>query len=349
LCNKAGKGIDVLYFSHKSHRNRKSHLFDYGLIFLNEGTLELNRDHLETFAVITEVQSFEKAATLLNISRGAVSQRIKALEDALSTVLLVRDQPARPTVRGQILLRHVQALRLLEDATLGELMPSSERAVMQVAIAVNADSLATWFPSVLWSLLREQRMAVEVVADDQEHTLQRLTRGEVMGCISTASNPATGFDVSHLGCMEYRCYATRSFAAKHFPQGINVGEARKAPALLFNRKDSLHDDFLANLFGYPFEKYIKHYVPASVTLLDGVVEGVGYGLVPSMQVIHHPYKSELVDIAPERPVLVPMYWHHWLSEPPQLKLITKLVTEIAAGVLRPAPGKILSAQAFRAD
>lgn len=296
-----------------------------------------------------EVQSFEKAAKLLNVSRGAVSQRIKALEESLYTVLLVRDKPVRPTVRGQILLRHVQALRLLEDATLEELVPSSQRAVMQVAIAVNADSLSTWYPSVLWSLLREQRMEIEVVVDDQDHTLQRLTRGEVMGCISTASSPVTGFNVKPLGCMEYRCYATRSFAAKHFPQGINARDALKAPALLFNRKDTLHDDFLANLFGFPVENYIKHYLPASVTLLDGVVEGVGYGLVPSVQVIHHPYKCELVDIAPERPVLVPLYWHHWLSEPPQLKLITKLVTEKATGVLTPTPEKILSVQASRAD
>lgn len=309
----------------------------------------MDRDHLETFAVIAEAGSFEKAATLLNVSRGAVSQRIKALEQSLSTVLLVRDKPVRPTVRGHLLLRHVQALRLLEDATLGELMPSSERAVMQVAIAVNADSLATWFPSVLWPLLREHRVAVEVVADDQEHTLQRLARGEVMGCISNASTPEMGFNVRHLGCMEYRCYATRSFAAKHFPQGINAREALKAPALLFNRKDSLHDDFLANLFGFPFQKYIKHYVPASATLLDGVVEGVGYGLVPSIQVIHHPYKSELVEIAPEFPVLLPLYWHHWLSEPPQLKLITKLVTEKAASVLRSTPGLTTSIQASGAD
>ena len=304
----------------------------------------MDRDQLETFAVIAEVQSFENAAKLLNISRGAVSQRIKALEASLSTVLLIRDKPVVPTVRGQILLRHVQALRLLEDATLAELMPSHEASVVQVAIAVNADSLATWFPSVLWLLLRHQRWAVEVVADDQDHTLQRLARGEVTGCISTSSNPGTGFNAKFIGCMEYRCYASRSFAAKYFPQGITVRDALKAPALLFNRKDALHDNFLAGLFGFQVEKYIKHFLPASVTLLEGLVAGVGYGLVPSMQVIHHPYKSELIDIAPERPVLVPLYWHHWLSEPPQLKLITGLVTEKAAEVLMPAPGE-LSAQA----
>jgi LysR family transcriptional regulator (chromosome initiation inhibitor) len=309
----------------------------------------LDRDQLETFAVIAEAQSFENAAKLLNISRGAVSQRIKALEESLSTVLLIREKPVVPTVRGEILLRHVQALRLLEDATRAELMPRHKATVVQVAIAVNADSLATWFPSVLWSLLRQQRLAVEVIADDQDHTLQRLSRGEVTGCISTSSNPGTGFSAEFIGCMEYRCYASRSFAAEYFPQGVTARAALKAPALLFNRKDSLHDIFLADLFGFHVEKYIKHFLPASITLLDGLAEGIGYGLVPSMQVIHHPYKSELVDIAPERPVLVPLYWHHWHSEPPQLKLITGLVTEKAAEVLLPAPGTGLSAQASCAD
>jgi len=309
----------------------------------------MNRDHLETFACVVELKSFERAASFMNISRGAVSQRIKALEESLSNVLLVRDTPVIPTERGEVLLRHVKALQLLEAASLAELVPNIEGRPVQIAIAVNADSLATWFPSVLWPLLRAQNVALEVIADDQDHTLPRLVRGEVIGCISTASKPSTGFNTVPLGCMEYRCYASRQFADIHFSRGITVHNTLKAPALLFNKKDSLHDDFLADLFGVRIEKYIKHYVPASVTLLNGVVEGVGYGLVPSMQVIHHPYKSELVDIAPERTVLVPMYWHHWLSEPPQLKLITKLVTEIAAGVLRPAPGKILSAQASRAD
>ena len=43
----------------------------------------LDRDQLETFAVVIEQQSFEKAATALSITRGAVSQRIKALEESL--------------------------------------------------------------------------------------------------------------------------------------------------------------------------------------------------------------------------------------------------------------------------
>jgi LysR family transcriptional regulator (chromosome initiation inhibitor) len=39
----------------------------------------LDRDQLETFATVVEQQSFDRAATALSITRGAVSQRIKAL------------------------------------------------------------------------------------------------------------------------------------------------------------------------------------------------------------------------------------------------------------------------------
>ncbi len=232
------------------------------------------------------------------------------------------------------MLRHVKALQLLEAASLAELVPNIEGRPVQIAIAVNADSLATWFPSVLWPLLRAQNVALEVIADDQDHTLPRLARGEVIGCISTASKPSTGFNTVPLGCMEYRCYASRQFADIHFSRGITVHNALKAPALLFNKKDSLHDDFLAGLFGVRIEKYIKHYLPASTTLLDGVLAGVGYGLVPSLQVAPQ-HLDSLIDLAPDRPVMVPLYWHHWLAEPPQLRTITAMVLSKATDALVP--------------
>ena len=292
----------------------------------------MNRDHLETFACIVELKSFERAASFLNISRGAVSQRIKALEESLSTVLLVRDTPVMPTERGEVLLRHVKALQLLEAASLAELIPNIDGVPVKIAIAVNADSLATWFPNVLWPLLRAQNVALEVIADDQDHTLPRLARGEVIGCISTASKPSTGFNTVPLGCMEYRCYASRQFADTHFSRGITVHNALKAPALLFNKKDSLHDDFLADLFGVRIEKYTKHHIPASTTLLDGVLAGVGYGLVPCLQIAAQ-HLDTLIDLAPDRPVMVPLYWHHWIAEPPQLRTITAIVLSKARNLL----------------
>lgn len=290
----------------------------------------LDRDHLETFATVAEEQSFERAATQLNITRGAVSQRIRGLEERLASVLLVREKPVVPTAAGEVLLRHVKALRLLEGSTLRELNPSAESlAPVPLAIAVNADSLATWFPPVLQQLQRERRVALEIVTDDQDHTSARLIRGEVVGCISTDAKAASGFVADALGAMEYRCYASPAFAAEFLPAGLALPGVLAAAAVLFNRKDSLHDEFLSRHFGFAIERYTKHYLPSPVALLEGVAMGLGYGLIPSAQAHPLVLSNRLVEVTPEEPVLVDLYWHHWEVEPPLAQEISHWVVDQA--------------------
>ncbi|MCV0437564.1 MULTISPECIES: HTH-type transcriptional regulator ArgP [unclassified Hydrogenophaga] len=290
----------------------------------------LDREQLETFAVVIEQQSFEKAATALSITRGAVSQRIKALEESLSTVLVLRDRPISPTSAGEVLLRYVKALRVMEGSALQELTPQPKlHAPIPLSIAVNADSLATWFPAVLKELLLSHLVALEVVADDQDHTSQLLCRGEVIGCISTAPKAADGFIAERLGAMEYRCYATPEFASRAFPDGLTVPAVLAAPAVLFNRKDSLHDDFLKSRFGFSIDRYTKHFLPSPVALLEGVAMGAGYGLVPSSQARPLVESGQLVDLCPQHTVMVDLYWHHWELEPPLAHDVTALIVKVA--------------------
>ncbi len=219
---------------------------------------------------------------------------------------------------------------------MNELKPQAGPHVpVPLAIAVNADSLATWFPRALWELLLRRQVALEIVTDDQDHTSGRLARGEVIGCISTDAKPAGGFLAECLGAMEYRCYATPAFAADYFPNGLNVQAVLTAPAILFNRKDSLHDDFLKRRFGFAVERYPRHYLPSPMILMEGVVAGVGYGLVPSLQAAAAAERGELVDLAPDEPVLVNLHWHHWELEPPLSREITKLVVGHAQAQLLP--------------
>lgn len=295
-----------------------------------------DRDQLETFATVAEEQSFERAAALLNVSRGAVSQRIRALEESLATVLLVRDKPVSPTSAGIVLLRHVKALRMLEGSVLRELAPEpGPAAPVPLSLAVNADSLATWFQNVLRALLTERRIALEVVADDQDHTSAHLIRGEVVGCVSTDARAAAGFVAEPLGAMEYRCYANPGFAAEHFARGISPQAVVGAAAVLFNRKDSLHDDFLKQHFGFTIDRYAKHYLPSPAALLEGILMGLGYGLAPSQQAQASVHAGQLVDLAPQTPVLVNLYWHHWDIEPPLLNEVSELIVREARRTLLP--------------
>ena len=288
----------------------------------------LDRDQLETFATIVELQSFERAAGALRITRGAVSQRIKALEQSLAAVLLVRDKPVVATPAGETLLRHVQAVRMLEGSTLRELGPGAVEPV-PMAVSVNADSLATWFRGVLWALLRERGVALEVIVDDLDHTAARLARGQVVGCISADAMPATGFAAKPLGELEYRCYASPGFARDVFPAGVALPAVLTAPTVLFDRKDSLHDRYLAQRFGFAIDRYPRHYLPSPDALMQAIEQGVGYGLLPSRQAAARVAGGVLVELAPRLPVTVALHWHHWEFEPPLCRALTELVLEHA--------------------
>ena len=66
-------------------------------------------------------------------------------------------------------------------------------------------------------------------------------------------------------------------------------------------------------------------------LMEGVAAGIGYGLVPSLQAAGAAGRGELVDLAPDEPVLVNLHWHHWEMEPPlsrdEARALTGLPTD----------------------
>ena len=289
-----------------------------------------DRQQLETFAVVVELHNFGAAAKTLNVTRGAVSQRVIALEEALGTPLLVRDGNV-PTPAGEALLRHIQALKLMEADTIDQIKPGTSGRT-RIAIAVNADSLATWFEPVACAIARDDCL-LELIVDDQDFTLPVLTRGEAIGCVSTASRAPTGFVADAVGAMKYECVSTPSFSSAHFSQGLNLHDILGAPAVLFNRKDGIHADFIERLLGFPISGYAAHYFPSPVALLTAVRTGVGYGLVPSLQVQPLLDSGELIALAPNDNVFVSLYWHHWEKAPPNAQAISELVIRHAREVL----------------
>ncbi|AJP60134.1 transcriptional regulator ArgP (plasmid) [Pandoraea vervacti] len=293
-----------------------------------------DREKLEAFASVARHKSFEEAASYLRLTRGAVSQRVRALEESLSCVLLIRSRPMVLTEDGCHLLRHIQALELLEAETL--LTVSGERRddmPIRVALGVNADSLATWFRPVLTELTTKNWVALEVVVDDQAHTAALLQRGEVMGCISVDSSSQKGFVSESIGAMRYRCVAKRSLVEHRFKDGFDMPSVLKTNAILFNRKDELHEMFLANHFGFAVNSFPRHYVPSAEMLYNMIREGIGYGLVPEVQSRTAIDSGELVDLAPNCPLDMQLFWHRWEVEPAICEAITATVRKHALQML----------------
>lgn len=287
----------------------------------------LDRQQLETFATVLECQHFRKAAAALHISPGAVSQRVKNLEIAVGATLVLREPEVTPTRAGEAILRYIMAVRLLEEEAFRVIRPGKFPPV-NIAVAVNADSLATWFEPVSWQLAM-QHIGLEIIVDDQDHTVTALVRGDVKGCISTQREPRTGFQADFAGGMRYRCVATPEFVGTHLSKGMTLPAILDVPAILFNRKDAIHDKFLSTFFGVDVARYRKHYFPSPAALLNAILNGLGYGLVPEMQIGALLESGELVELTPGHSLMLELYWHHWESEPEPLAKITALVMEHA--------------------
>ncbi|WP_347266219.1 LysR family transcriptional regulator [Paracoccus sp. (in: a-proteobacteria)] len=138
---------------------------------------------------ITRRGSFEAAASALGVTPSAVSQRIKGLEERLGEALIHRGPPARGTARGLRLMQHLDQVRLLEQALQGDSDPAHLR------LAVNADSLATWFPPVMAAL----DVTYDLVVDDQDFARDWLRKGEVAAAISSDPDPVPGCDAQAQG------------------------------------------------------------------------------------------------------------------------------------------------------
>ena len=198
-------------------------------------------DALECLAAIVEEGGFERAAQRLSITQSAVSQRLRALEAQVGTVLIVRSRPLKPTAAGQLLLKHTKQLRLLRadlERDMKELAPSSTgtgRDEERLSIAINADSIATWALPALNDLAR-QGLPIEIIVDDQDFTHGWLREGQVLGCITTLKQALRGCKMVPLGAMDYVVVANPDYAASRLLKGLTAHNFRDVPFLAFNHR-----------------------------------------------------------------------------------------------------------------
>lgn len=288
---------------------------------------------LEALDAVVNYRSFEKAAHTLCISQSAVSQRIKQLEIWASQPVLVREQPPRTTLTGQKLLSLYRRVSLLEQDLLPELSGNESDLVIDVSIATNADSLATWLLPALTPLLQKSKLALNFVVDDENRTLEKLRTGEVVGAICVDSNSISGCSADFLGISEYICVANPDFCQRYFSDGVTRESLLKAPAVVFNQYDHMHERFIQKNFGLSISRVAKHSVRSSEAFVKMASLGVAYSLIPKLQISKELEEGGLVNITPKFSIYNELYWHHWQSESGVLKQLSSAIIQHAREVL----------------
>ena len=269
--------------------------------------------------------SFEAAARALHVTPSAVSQRIKALESAVGSVLVQRTKPVVVTASGQAVLRLARQIDVLAADAQRGLGDAGDRPV-GIPIAVNADSLATWILPALAGLT--EAPSFDIHLDDQEHTTTLLRSGTVMAAITAVAKPIQGCTSTLLGTMRYRPRCSARFAETWFADGIDRDALDRAPVVVFDRKDELQDAYLRRA-ARPRPNPPRHYVPSSGDFVRAVELGLGWGNVPDLQ-----DTPGMVVFDPGFVVDVPLYWQQWQLRSPSLEKVAAAVHAAATEHLR---------------
>lgn len=297
--------------------------------------MDLQLDQLRALDAAVSEGTFEAAARRLHVTPSAISQRIRALEDAAGRILVQRTKPVRPTESGLVVLRLARQMRLLAADTARELGTTdhdAERPVL-VPLAVNADSLDTW---VLRALARVPAgvCSFEIHREDEDHTTRLLRDGTVMAAITSTAEAVQGCTVSRLGAMRYRPMANQQFAHTWFAEGPTAKAYGIAPVVMFDHKDELQDRLLRKRSRKPLDPP-RHYIPSSSGYADAVRLGLGWGMIPDLQVAERPRArgAELVPVDRDTFIDVPLYWQQWRLESPALRAVAEAIAATAVEVL----------------
>ncbi|NYE19299.1 ArgP/LysG family DNA-binding transcriptional regulator [Microbacterium immunditiarum] len=275
----------------------------------------------ETVAAVVDEGTLDAAARRLHITPSAVSQRIKTLEEQLGRTVVVRSRPVRATDAGAAVVRLARQLALLEHDVLAELGVGDERSgtLVSVPLAVNADSLATWFLAPLARLSERLPVVFELHRDDQDFTAGLLESGTVMGAVTSRTTPVAGCRVSSLGTMRYEAVATPGFVARWLAGGVDADALAVAPVVEFDRRDDLQSQWLTAR-GVDPATPPRHYVPASNDFATAIKIGLGWGLLPRFQSAEALESGALVPLGGP-PVDVVLHWQQWNLRSPLLDAV----------------------------
>jgi LysR family transcriptional regulator, chromosome initiation inhibitor len=288
--------------------------------------IDISPEQARTLAAIVAHGSFDAAAAHLSVTPSAISQRIRALEAAVGRPVLTRARPAGLTESGQAVVRFARQLELLSADLAEELQPEESRGRTSLTLVINGDSLHTWALAGLSAVAGAVQL--EILREDQDYSLELLRSGAAAAAITATAAPAAGCTSRRLGVMRYLPVCTPAFAATWFDGGAAAESLAKAPVIVFDRKDDLQDRYLRRWSRKPLEPP-RHYVPAAHEFGEAIRLGMGWGMMPEIEIAQDFEQERLVPLAAKSFVDVPLHWQQWRHGSTALDSVAAAIQEAA--------------------
>ena len=293
----------------------------------------MNLEQLRALTAIVDEGTFEAAADLLRVTPSAVSQRIKALEASVGQVVVQRSVPCVPTEAGVALVQMARQIQLLQADTLHRLGADANSRT-RLPVAVNADSLATWFVPVLREAADWADVLLDLHVEDQDHSATLLRRGEVLGAITADPSPVHGCSIEPLGRMRYLPVASVTLLERHRMDERQTLDYATLPMVQYNAKDDLQRQALRTV-AIQLQPP-AHTVPSFDGFFSAIHAGLGWGMVTEHQWQQLPDDDSLVRLPDLPDADVALYWQSWTLRSDRLDRLRSAVRSAASAGLHPS-------------
>lgn len=288
---------------------------------------------LAAVAAVVRTGSFDAAANRLGVTPSAVSQRVKGLEERLGAPLVVRATPCTATAAGQRLCAHFDQVSLLEHDLLSDTpWATADTPSLTLKIAINSDSLATWFPAAAARFAAVQAATLDLILDDEAHTAERLRTGEVLAAVTTTGKAVQGCRTIPLGALRYVATASPAYRDRHFKDGVTHLALSRAPVLRFDPRDALQNLWAMQTLGQVIEAP-THWAPSTHGFLDLTLAGIGWSLTPEPLAEPLIAEGRLVELEPRTRLDVPLFWRHLRITSHLIDDLTRAVREASSACL----------------
>ncbi|WP_062034438.1 LysR family transcriptional regulator MumR [Acinetobacter sp. BMW17] len=126
----------------------------------------MNLKNLEAFYWVVTLNSFNKAATKLQTTQPAVSQKITSLENDLGFKVLDRSfRQLKPTHKGMTLFKYAEKFMRLETDLVAELT-ENQHLIGTIRLGVSETIVYTWLVEYIEKVQKEfPKVSVEIVVD----------------------------------------------------------------------------------------------------------------------------------------------------------------------------------------
>lgn len=238
--------------------------------------MSLLSPQLQAFLAITHSKTVHGAASAINLTQTAVTQRIRALEVRLGTTLFVRTRRGMMlSPEGEALLRYCHAVQELEGETLAHIKQAGAVTEVQLRITAQSSIMRSRIMPQCFNVMKKfSHLLMNFDVNDNENRVKSLRSGECQFAVIQPENVAPEMASKILKPERYVLVC--SSAWKHRKLRDIIQHERIVD---FDPADQMTFNYLRQYHLIDIARHDRHFVNRTDSLAMMLVAGFGYGVL----------------------------------------------------------------------